>query len=454
MLSTVLKKTLKNTFRTNVASISMLPRATAPDTLGWENSSLFLDNDKLAKFIETKQTPKAIVFEKHGDPKDVLKLVEIPSVGKLSQTEVKVQMLRAPINPADLNVVDGKYGILPDTLPAVGGNEGVGVVSEVGSAVSDLAVGDLVVPISKLFGTWQTELKADETQLCRVPASIPLEFLSTLFVSPATALRMLSDFATLSPGDWVIQNGANSLVGQAVITLSRYFGYNTINVVREGNRTPEQVNTLLSTLHTLGGNITLTDTMLSSPTFLKDVVGDLPPIKLALNCTGGAMGEGIAQALGDGGVMVTYGGMAKEPVPIPAEKLGGKNVSFKGFWMTDWYDQQGARAGRENMIPLFQDLLSNHPEYGWFTETVHFEDFHHVLAGQGQASSPFSSLRKTVLDFDQEGLFAFHNATVYEDDLSNSHPFKDENERVHVDPDEGKATSERIMGNLSDLSNW
>lgn len=432
----------------------MLPRVTAPDTLGWENSSLFLDNDKLASFLETKQTPKAIVFEKHGDPKDVLKVVEIPAVGKLSQTEVKVQMLRAPINPADLNVVDGKYGVLPDTFPAVGGNEGVGIVSDVGSAVSDLAVGDLVVPITKLSGTWRTELKADQAELCRVPASIPLEFLSTLFVSPATALRMLSDFAKLSPGDWVIQNGANSLVGQSVIALSQYFGYNTINVVREANRTPQEVDTLLSTLHALGGTITLTDKMLASPTFLNDVVGDLPPIKLALNCTGGAMGEGIARALSDGGVMVTYGGMAKEPVPIPADKLGGKNVSFKGFWMTDWYDQQGARAGRESMIPVFQDLLLNHPEHGWFLETVHFEDFQHVLAASGSASSPFSSLRKTVLDFDQEGLFAFHNASVYEDDLSSTHPFKDENDKLHRDPNEGKSTSDRIMGNVSDLASW
>ncbi len=43
-------------------------------------------------------------------------------------------MLQAPINPSDINTIEGKYPIKPP-LPAVPGNEGVGVVREVGSEV-------------------------------------------------------------------------------------------------------------------------------------------------------------------------------------------------------------------------------------------------------------------------------------------------------------------------------
>lgn len=39
----------------------------------------------------------------------------------------------------------GTYAILPD-LPAVGGNEGVGQVLEVGSQVQTVKVGDWVIP--------------------------------------------------------------------------------------------------------------------------------------------------------------------------------------------------------------------------------------------------------------------------------------------------------------------
>jgi NADPH:quinone reductase-like Zn-dependent oxidoreductase len=43
---------------------------------------------------------------------------------------------------------------------------------------------------------------------------------------------MLHNFCPLAPGDWLIQNGANSAVGQAVIQIAAAKGYKTINLVR------------------------------------------------------------------------------------------------------------------------------------------------------------------------------------------------------------------------------
>ena len=45
---------------------------------------------------------------------------------------------QAPINPSDLNTVQGKYPITPP-LPGTPGHEGVGVVETVGSQVSSSA---------------------------------------------------------------------------------------------------------------------------------------------------------------------------------------------------------------------------------------------------------------------------------------------------------------------------
>jgi hypothetical protein len=44
---------------------------------------------------------------------------------------------------------------------------------------------------------------------------------------------MLKDFIHLQPGDWVIQNGANSAVGQAVIQIAAAQGLKTINLIRD-----------------------------------------------------------------------------------------------------------------------------------------------------------------------------------------------------------------------------
>lgn len=64
-------------------------------------------------------------------------------------------MLGAPVNPADINTVQGVYPIKPP-LPAVPGNEGVGRVLSVGSDVKSLSVGDTVVPLDLGLGTWRT----------------------------------------------------------------------------------------------------------------------------------------------------------------------------------------------------------------------------------------------------------------------------------------------------------
>lgn len=61
-------------------------------------------------------------------------------------------VLASPINPSDLNQVEGRYPILPSDFPAVPGNEGVGKVVGVGPNVK-LAPGDRVLPKSPLLGT-------------------------------------------------------------------------------------------------------------------------------------------------------------------------------------------------------------------------------------------------------------------------------------------------------------
>lgn len=68
--------------------------------------------------------------------------------------------------------------------------------------------------------------------MIKVANDIPVEYAATMAVNPCTAYRMLRDFENLRPGDYIIQNGANSMVGIAVIQMAREMGVKTINVVR------------------------------------------------------------------------------------------------------------------------------------------------------------------------------------------------------------------------------
>jgi len=92
-------------------------------------------------------------------------------------------------------------------------------------------------------GTWQSRANIPFTSLIPLPSSahLSLRQAGTLAINPPTAWRMLTDFVPLNPVEgapkhdkkqWVIQNGANSAVGVAVIQLAKAWGVGTINLVR------------------------------------------------------------------------------------------------------------------------------------------------------------------------------------------------------------------------------
>jgi len=88
--------------------------------------------------------PLAARLARFGPASESLTVADIPGPGP-GPDEVVIGMLAAPVNPADINVIEGTYGDLP-ALPATIGNEGVGRVVETGSNVRHLFPGQMVLP--------------------------------------------------------------------------------------------------------------------------------------------------------------------------------------------------------------------------------------------------------------------------------------------------------------------
>jgi trans-2-enoyl-CoA reductase len=87
--------------------------------------------------------------------------------------------------------------------------------------------------ISSKGGTWRSHavVRADDVDV--IPSKgIEPEYAATLSVAPSTALRLLNDFEKLQKGDVIIQNVANSQVGQTVVQLANLRGIRTINIIR------------------------------------------------------------------------------------------------------------------------------------------------------------------------------------------------------------------------------
>ncbi|KAJ8340867.1 hypothetical protein SKAU_G00331580 [Synaphobranchus kaupii] len=331
---------------------------------------------------------KALLYRNHGDPAQVVQLesVELPV---LDERSVLVKMLAAPINPSDINMVQGTYAILPD-LPAVGGNEGVGVVMEVGSQVTNLRAGDWVIPRDAGLGTWRTAAVFSEEVLTPVANDIPLLSAATLGVNPCTAFRMLSDFETLKPGDTVIQNAANSGVGQAVIQIAAARGIHTINVVRDR----PDLQKLTEKMHAMGAGHVIKEETLRKPE-MKELFKKVPRPKLALNGVGGKSATELLRHLQAGGTMVTYGGMSKQPVTVPVSALIFKDVKVRGFWVSQWKrDHAHDRGALQDMLAQLCDLIREGKLTAPACTEVHLQDHTHAL---DNAMKPFISTKQVLV---------------------------------------------------------
>jgi trans-2-enoyl-CoA reductase len=328
------------------------------------------------------KTINAAVYEKHGNPADVLH-VETRPWPTPAADEAVVKMRAAPINPADLNQVEGKYPVRPE-LPATPGFEGAGVVVEFGSEVKGLTTGALVI-LPHNIGTWRDAVAVKAEELVVVPEGIDPVQAAMLKINPLTAWRLLHDYVNLQKGDWVIQNAANSAAGRDLIQIAHELGYKTVNVVRRAE--------LVDELRAEGGDVVLVD-----GEDLRDEVKNATsaaPIRLGLNSVGGDSALRLANCLAPGSTLVSFGAMSLQPLKIPTGLLIFKDLRFRGIWINKWYDSATPVERMETFRPLFemakQGLLKTKVEKSYPLSEVKTAVSH---AAQGKRSG------KIVLEFD------------------------------------------------------
>jgi mitochondrial enoyl-[acyl-carrier protein] reductase / trans-2-enoyl-CoA reductase len=287
------------------------------------------------------KTISAAVYETHGNPADVLRVESRPWPTPAAG-EVIVKMRAAPINPADLNQIEGKYPIRAE-LPATPGFEGAGVVVDAGAELKGLTSGALVI-LPHNIGTWRDAVAVKADELVVVPAGIKPVHAATLKINPMTAWRLLHDYVDLARGDWLIQNAANSAAGRAVIQIARELGYKTVNVVRRSE--------LVGELRAEGGDVVLVDSENLRHEVEDAIAG--PPIRLGLNAVGGESALRLANCLAPGSTLVTYGAMSLQPLKIPNGLLIFKDLRFRGIWINKWYDNATPAQRMEAFQHLFE----------------------------------------------------------------------------------------------------
>lgn len=282
---------------------------------------------------------KAQYTERGPVPQDVIQAVKFEKP-ELAADEILLELQASPINPSDVLTLTGLYGMLPP-LPAIGGNEGVGKVVELGADVKGLQLEQSVLlPVG--IGTWSTHIVAKAAKCTPLPPGADPQQLSMLSINPPTAMLMLSEFVDLQEGDWVIQNAANSAVGNYLIQLAKLRGLKTVNIVRREE--------LVAPLKEQGADVVLVD----GEGLFKKVKAetDGAPIKLAIDAIGSSASNKLADCLAPEGTLVNYGMMSGEPAQLSSANLVFKDVTVRGFWLAKWFKH----ASKEEQMKVYGEL--------------------------------------------------------------------------------------------------
>ncbi len=172
---------------------------------------------------------RAVVITKPGGP-EVLEVreVETPRAGA---GQVRVRIHACAVNRADLMQVRGMYPAPADAPQDIPGLEVAGEIDEVGTGVTELAIGDRVYGVVS-GGAYAESVVVPARTLARMPKE--LDFLQAAAVPEAfvTAYDAMVVQAGLAAGDVALVNAVGSGVGTAAVQIVRAIGARSIGTAR------------------------------------------------------------------------------------------------------------------------------------------------------------------------------------------------------------------------------
>jgi NADPH:quinone reductase-like Zn-dependent oxidoreductase len=176
---------------------------------------------------------RAVQFDSYGGV-DVLEVRDVPRPVP-GAGEVLVEVKAAGINPSEAVIRSGAVDSqFPATFPSGQGSDLAGVVAELGTGVSDFAVGDEVIGFSMRRSSHADYVTVPADQLTAKPSEVPWEVAGSLFVAGATAYAAVRA-VRLVPGETVAISGAAGGVGSIAVQLARRIGATVLGIAGPAN---------------------------------------------------------------------------------------------------------------------------------------------------------------------------------------------------------------------------
>lgn len=196
-----------------------------------------------------------------------------------------------------------------------------------------------------------------------MPNTMRLELAATLSTSAFTALRLLSDFGSLSAGELIVQNDGSSAIGTAIVQIASAMGLKTVSLVSES--TADYAPTV-ERLKLMGGDVVVGESYAESAGF-KAVMADMPTPKLGLNSGDKKSCTLLASLVGEGGTIVSHSmGIAD------ASAIKANGQSKASFSLPAWLERS-PRQDIEEMVSTLTGLIESGKLTAWL-QRVKFEE--------------------------------------------------------------------------------
>jgi len=167
---------------------------------------------------------KAVLCKRFGLPESLV-VEDIPSP-KVSSARVIVSVKACGVNFPDTLMIQGKYQYQPD-FPFSPGAEIAGVVKDVGSGVTGIAVGDRVFAFIR-SGGFSEEVSVPADKIFHIPEKMDFKIASGFIMTYGTSYYALKHRAQLKSGETLLVLGAAGGVGLAAVELGKIMGARVI----------------------------------------------------------------------------------------------------------------------------------------------------------------------------------------------------------------------------------
>jgi NADPH2:quinone reductase len=165
---------------------------------------------------------KAIQVSQTGGP-EALVLVDLPAPNPKAN-EAVVQVKAAGVNFIDVYFREGRY---PAQVPFINGQEGAGVVTEVGSDVSEVQPGDRVA-YTGVIGSYAEFAAVPANRLVKIPDELNLEQAAAAMLQGMTAHYLLHSTYKLQAGETALIHAAAGGVGLLLVQMAKKIGARVI----------------------------------------------------------------------------------------------------------------------------------------------------------------------------------------------------------------------------------